>query len=110
MLAAGLPADNATPVGLPTELKSLFPAQIQQIIDQADNTALSRLERPLKLALRMERGYSCDDPDFLGENRPSGDQLFQTGTGVELDQTLTEGEPVIERPSERCRREHPLPG
>ena len=38
---------NATSIGLPIELKSLFSAQVQQIIDQTDNTALGRLERPL---------------------------------------------------------------
>jgi hypothetical protein len=39
---------NTTPVCLPIELKSLFPAQAQQIIDQTDNTASGRLERSLK--------------------------------------------------------------
>jgi hypothetical protein len=39
---------NATLVVLPFELKSLLPAQAQQIIDQTDNTTTGRLERSLK--------------------------------------------------------------
>ena len=39
---------NATSVRLPIELKIMLLAQAQQIIDQTDNTALSRLECRLK--------------------------------------------------------------
>ena len=39
---------NATSVGLPIELKTMLLAQAQEIIDQTDNTALSRLECSLK--------------------------------------------------------------
>jgi hypothetical protein len=46
----------------------------------------------------METDYSWDATDFLGENRPSRDQLFQTGTKIELNQTLTERDPLIRSP------------
>jgi hypothetical protein len=46
----------------------------------------------------METRDSWDTTDFLGERRPSRDQLFQTSTGIELDETLTEGEPLIRSP------------
>jgi hypothetical protein len=39
---------NATPVGLPIQLKSSFPAQAQQIVDQTENTASVRVEHALK--------------------------------------------------------------
>jgi hypothetical protein len=47
-LRPGSERTNATPVGLPIELKSLFKAQAQQIIDQTDDAAPGRLERTLK--------------------------------------------------------------
>jgi hypothetical protein len=56
----------------------------------------------------MERDDSWNVSDFLGEDRPSSDPLFQTGTGVELNQTLTEGEPVIHSPLDDVIRDiHP---
>jgi hypothetical protein len=36
---------NTTTVRLPVESKILLPAQVQQVIDQANDTALGRLER-----------------------------------------------------------------
>ncbi len=84
-------------VGLPVELKSLLPAKVQQIIDQANNTASAGFEHSLKPLWegRQVIIHGTLPADFLGENRPSRDQLFQAGTRVELNQTLTEREPVI---------------
>src|SRR4051812_36987480 len=39
--------------------------------------------------------YSCDTPDLLCEHWPGSHQLFPTRPGVELNQPLSEREPII---------------
>lgn len=46
----------------------------------------------------MKTGCSWNSSDFLPEIRPGSDELFQAGTVVELNQTLTQWQPVIRGP------------
>ena len=46
---------DTTPVSLPIEPEALFPAQAQQVIDQADHTVLGSARTPDELARREWR-------------------------------------------------------